>query len=249
MRVIGSLAGRTTFRWSTEDVAPPAGFTFAMWFHTIAARYNFQSAPDPAQAQQILLQSQIAGAPGGIPPNPPSVTFRSGALKAGRHPGAIHQLDLILGVSTAVVSAQNTDITDAFVDDFAQVMETALGFHGFCKHVERKYGSIVVVEFERAIEESFATLGKITSLIRQANSVIGVDGDYGSREWCSDAIRCWVPYGDVWGYLPVVIERRSLHPFASINSTATVPSERSVSLTCSKTSSEAPERKQDRQPL
>ncbi len=149
MKFIISLAGTAALSASADDVAPQNSLMLRDLTEFIGSTYQFSVKPE---------------IPVGVPPFAiRSYVFQSGIMidESGRWP--IIQLSIV--PNGDMVTAATTDIAVKVLDDFGAKLDSSFGFRFATAPQRRLYQSLIVVQFEKGIEEQIKALSKIEDIL------------------------------------------------------------------------------------
>ncbi len=150
MKFILSTAGTAAIRVSGDNVVPTHGVLARDIIEFIAQEYQFSVKPT---------------FPSGVPPFAITThTYQSGVFmdnNGGRFP--IIQLSVVLNGD--IVTAGTTNIAENIIEDLTSKLDTSMGYR-FASASKRKiFHSMIVAQFDPAVEDKLKSLGKIEKII------------------------------------------------------------------------------------
>lgn len=151
MKFITSLFGTVALHVSGDEATPEHGISNRDLIEFLASTYQFSVRPN---------------IPPGVPPIAiPTFTFQSGIMTTADKKWPIVQLAIV--ADGHVVTAQNTDIADAVLDDFMARLDTTFGYRFATAKKHRAYQSNIVIQFDNAFEEKVEAMGKIEVILNR----------------------------------------------------------------------------------
>ena len=222
MKTITPLTSRVILRVSLDDARPTAGFNqqaIEEWFRN---HYNFKEAnqiPLMGQPGGIQLGATPAGMVG-IPPGGAAFLQRpnilmNGFLSVSERQVQIQSLLIVPDFSFVALNVLTTEDGDLILDDMIQVLESEFEFRNLRSNATRHYGSSIVFEFDKPLEqliEKLHTIQKIISQIFQTS--LGVREDASIEKL---AFRCdpsQIPASKAQFMDAFTIERRAGHEYS-----------------------------------
>jgi hypothetical protein len=182
MKIIGSQTAASVLTLSLDDVRPAQGIAPQQVIEVIAPRYQFATRPRPGTPAQFLApfglpgalgaaaaMGALASAPGGMPMfMQPPLVLQNGIATIDETKIPIPRIEIAQDVSRIGLQTITTDEGDLILNDLISVMEGACGFRNIKEFSKRHYGSSVIIQFEKGIEDYIGIIGEIQQIISPA---------------------------------------------------------------------------------
>lgn len=214
MKVISSHSANVVLRLPLDDIKPTVPYSPQTIIKAIAAKYGFSggaptvppSIPTPGAGTPVLPVAAM-----GISMQP--LLFLNGSAILDERTIGIAQLYLSIDLSQIIVTTDTTENGDLVADDILSILEADYKFREAKQRTLRTYGSSVIVEFERGLEDYISALTKIQELITPVcNQALQIDQPMKIERLTFGHDATLLPSSKVSGNF--LIERRVGHPFS-----------------------------------
>lgn len=148
MKIVSYDQGRATLLFPLEEILPLQGLDVPDLMKKIAARYNFQTTPNPITPRD---------------PNTNGIKFAQGLFESSDT--LINIQELSIYNDGVLVQSNTTENAQAIIDDLLHWLHSEFGFRYFSSPIQTVYSSQVVVEFEKPLSKLIDAFSSIVAAI------------------------------------------------------------------------------------
>lgn len=164
MKAISSFFGNVVLDVNIDDAKPPQGIEPQQVINAVVQRYNFSNVPRTNVPRTVPLP--IPGPVGfRVGMAQTGIRFQNGVAVAGDSKLPIARLEFAPDFGTVVVNTPTTEDGDVVLNDVIQLLEESCGFRTIATSSTRYYGSNVIVQFDKGIEEYLKVITELQNLI------------------------------------------------------------------------------------